>query len=116
MEKMGAVLYSVSKAIKIMYKPKDVLFASVRGEIKHFHFHLIPLYEEDEKKWKKEKQYKDAGHLLEFLGYLEKEGDTKALRERKQKGWNGDKQREEIEKKLEGKITLLQKVTGYISI
>lgn len=99
-----------------MYKPRDVLFASVRGDIEHFHFHLIPLYEEDEKKWKKKKRYKDDGHLLEFLGDLEKEGDARALKERIQKGWDGNRQRKESEKKLEGKIKLLGKVTGYIAI
>jgi len=114
--KMGIALNKISKAIKIIYKPKDILFASVRGHIKHFHFHLIPLYEEDEKKWKKKKRYKDDGHLLEILGDLEKEGDARALKERIQKGWDGNRQRKESEKKLEGKIKLLGKVTGYIVI
>jgi len=104
---LGISIKKVSKAIMECYKPKDVLFASLRGDSKHFHLHLIPLEKKREKSWRKEKLY-GKGHLFEFLGDLEKDGDTKALRERIQQGWDEDKQRKVITKKLKSKVKQLK--------
>jgi diadenosine tetraphosphate (Ap4A) HIT family hydrolase len=44
-----AALASVARFLIKHYKPKDILFSSVRGDINHFHCHLIPLWDHEEK-------------------------------------------------------------------
>ena len=50
-------------------QPKDFLFASLRGNIKHFHTHIIPLWLEDESRWRAD--FEGTGRLFEFLGFLD---------------------------------------------
>jgi diadenosine tetraphosphate (Ap4A) HIT family hydrolase len=109
---LGIAIKTVSKAIMECYRPKNVLFASLRGDIKHFHFHLVPLHEKEEKKWRSETLY-EGGHLFEFLGYLEEKGDTEALQKRIQKGWDKKTQREVIVKRLKNEVEKLRNITGY---
>jgi diadenosine tetraphosphate (Ap4A) HIT family hydrolase len=47
---LDAALYEVTEAIRQCYDPapKDILLASLRGDITHFHIHLVPLWPEDE--------------------------------------------------------------------
>ncbi len=73
LEHIDAALVSVTDSLMKHYHPKDILFSSVRGDINHFHCHLIPLWDNEEKIWRKEHLY-ERGHLLEYLGYLEKRG------------------------------------------
>lgn len=112
--KLGIAIRTISKALIGCYRPKDVLFGSLRGDIKHFHFHLIPLHEDEEKKWRLETLYEN-GHLFEFLGNLEKRGDTEALKQRIQEGWNKDKQREFIvnQEEFKSEVKKLGAITGY---
>ncbi len=91
---------------------KDILFASLRGKIKHFHLHLIPLWQEEEKKWRKEKQHED-GHLFEFCGDLESSGDLFYKKERYLKDWTKEEQIKENTKLLELHAKRLRKITGY---
>lgn len=115
LQELGVVLHDVSRAIKNIYKVENVLIASLRGNIVHFHLHLIPLHKEIEERWRKIKQY-NKGHLFEFLGDLEKEEVLKILLERKQKGWDENVQRIEITKKLIPEIHKLRNETEYRSI
>jgi diadenosine tetraphosphate (Ap4A) HIT family hydrolase len=93
--------------------PKGILLASVRGDIAHFHFHLIPLWKEEEKDWRTQQRYGDPGHLLEYLGFLEKSSTKRALFERIANGWSEEEQREEITKTLKPYVEELRNLTGY---
>lgn len=112
---LGTSLGAVASYLINYYKPKDILFASVRGDIQHFHCHLLPLWETEEAKWRhrmKDKGY-EKGHLIEFIGYLEKCGDEAAKREREKEGWDHERQRAEITKKLKPDVEALRQLTGY---
>lgn len=111
-DKLGLAMKEVSEIILEYYKPDDVLYSSVRGDKKHFHFHLFPFWEIKAEEWRKERRY-DKGHLLEFLGHLEHLGDDFWKRERNLKEWKDEKQRDEIIKLLEPQVRALRKITGY---
>lgn len=108
----GSALAQVAGYLVSNYQPKDVLFSSLRGHERHFHCHLIPLWECEEKSWRKDHLY-ESGHLMEFLGYLEKTGDERAVLERCQNGWDVDTQRKKMCRRLEPDIKALQSLTGY---
>ncbi len=94
---IGDALANVIQALKTHFKPKDVLFASLRQALPHFHVHLIPLWKEQEANWRKSKADQSVygkGHLLEYLGILEQRGDLNAADERGINGWSEDEQRE----------------------
>ena len=110
---LGDALSDVTQVIKQQYDPKDVLIASVRGDVKHFHIHLIPLHKDEEDAWRRVTGYKDS-HLLEFLGSLEKRRDFQVL-ELEAKGKSEEQQRSVAEKELETEIQELRKKTGYTS-
>jgi len=95
------------------YKPKDILFASVRGDIIHFHCHLIPLWNDEEKAWRTQQRYDERGHLLEYLGFLEKSGDKRSAFERIMNGWTEQEQRKKITKTLKPHVEELRTLTGY---
>jgi diadenosine tetraphosphate (Ap4A) HIT family hydrolase len=92
---------------------KNVLLASLRGDIKHFHFHLLPLWPKEEKRWREVTGYRDS-HLMEFIGSLEKRHDFLLL-ERASKGKKEEEQRLESTRELLGEIQALRRVTGYKS-
>jgi hypothetical protein len=57
------------------------------------------LYEDDESAWRnsqKEKERYKEGHLMEFLGHVEKQGDDRAEAERKESGLSEEQQRTRI--------------------
>jgi diadenosine tetraphosphate (Ap4A) HIT family hydrolase len=95
------------------YKPKDILFTSVRGDVAHFHCHLIPLWDDEEKAWRRQQRYDDRGHLLEYLGFLERSGNKRAVFERVMNGWTEPEQRKEITKTLKPYVEELRELTGY---
>jgi diadenosine tetraphosphate (Ap4A) HIT family hydrolase len=108
----------VTSAIVEAYEPKplDILFASLRGDLRHFHLHLIPLWEDGERCWRKITGYRSA-HLMEFLGSLEKRHDFEVL-------WNqaearGEEQRSEAQqrtdctKTMTDQVDRLRRITGY---
>jgi diadenosine tetraphosphate (Ap4A) HIT family hydrolase len=96
------------------YSPKDILFSSLRGDVTHFHVHLIPLWADEEDSWRKGKSdgY-ERGHLMEFLGNLEKQGDEVAERERRTRQITEDEQRQEITETLKPEVEELRKLAGY---
>lgn len=113
---MGASLGEVATALMKYYSPKDILFSSVRGDIAHFHLHLIPLWAKEEDLWRKDKGEKyNKGHLLEFVGSLEKQGDQCAEEDRKNRGIGKEEQRREIGEKLKNEVKGLREVTGYLN-
>ncbi len=76
--RLGSALSEVMNVIKRHYGAKEILLSSLRGDLKHFHIHLVPLYKKEESEWRKVTDYEN-GHLMEFLGSLERRGDHKAL-------------------------------------
>jgi len=115
---ISSSLPNIITALKVHYKPKDVLFASLRGSEGHFHIHLFPLWEQEESAWRRSKPDQDfykKGHLLEFLGFLEERGDRRAAAERQAEMWTECEQRELIIQKDQFKSDLaaLRRITRY---
>jgi diadenosine tetraphosphate (Ap4A) HIT family hydrolase len=110
----GATLGEVATTLMKHYGPKDILFSSLRGDVTHFHVHLVPLWADEEDSWRKGKgdSYK-TGHLMEFLGNLEKQADEVAERERRTRQITEDEQRREISETLKLQVEELRKVSGY---
>jgi diadenosine tetraphosphate (Ap4A) HIT family hydrolase len=109
-----AALQEVTEAIGKCYDPapKDILLASLRGDITHFHFHLVPLWPEDEQCWRKVTGYKN-GHLMEFLGSLEKRHNFLLLECEAKKGKDEETRRKESTLQMTTEIQKLRDITGY---
>jgi diadenosine tetraphosphate (Ap4A) HIT family hydrolase len=115
---LSTALSKTIAALKNVYQPKDILLASLRGSEGHFHFHLVPLYEDDERAWrnsKKDKERYKNGHLMEFLGHVEKQGDDRAEAERRKSGLSEEQQRTRIVVSQKSDIEKLRLVSGYYS-
>ena len=110
----GSTLGLVATSLMKNYNPKDILFSSLRGDIPHFHVHLIPLWAHEENSWRKDKgdDYK-SGHLMEFLGKLEKEANESAERERRTRKITPDEQRRQITETIKSEVEDLRRLTGY---
>jgi len=113
LSRLGNALSDVIKALKLHYVPKDILLASLRGDVKHFHIHLIPLYKNEENEWRKVTGYQKH-HLMEFIGALEKRGNYRVLRS-EANGVKEEQQRAKFEKdpKTIKDIKKLRNLTGY---
>ena len=98
----------VSQSLMEYYKNRNpqkgkfvnLLYALVCGDEGHFHFHIIPRWSNDEKKWRKSEKIFEKGFLLSFLSFLELEADEYARIERAINCWCKTKQRIEITKKF----------------
>ena len=90
LSRLGKALSDVIKVLRNHYPAKDILIASLRGDVKHVHIHLIPLWKNEENEWRKVAGYK-KGHLMEFIGALEKRGNDRTLRSQA----NGVKEKEQ---------------------
>lgn len=112
LESLGKSLQKIFRVLKKVYAVENIAISSLRGNIKHFHFHLIPIHTEEEKKWRLKKQYK-KGHLFEFLGDLEKIGVEQSSKQRIEKGWNENDQHQIITQKLQPEIKKLRKEISY---
>lgn len=64
-------LVAVVDIMQAHYQPKDSLFASLRGSMKHMHTHVYPIWDEEEAAWRRNNQRPGTGQLLQFLGSLE---------------------------------------------
>ncbi len=109
-------LWKAIQAVKTVYQPKNVLLSSLRGS--ESHFHLVPLHEDEEKGWRnlqKDKEGYRNGHLMEFLGYLEKQGDERAKEERRKSGFSEEQQRTKIIASQKPEIEKLRLAAGYYS-
>jgi len=111
-------LWNAIQAVKTVYQPKNVLLSSLRGSESHFHFHLVPLYEDEEKAWRNSQKNKEGyenGHLMEFLGYLEKQGNERAKEEERKSGLSEEQQRTKIVASQKPEIEKLRLAAGYYS-
>ena len=110
----GATLGEVATALMKHCRPKDILFSSLRGDIAHFHVHLIPLWANDEDSWRKGKgDGYIRGHLMEFLGNLEKKADEEVEHKLRTRQITIEELRREITEELRLEVDELRKLTGY---
>jgi len=111
---LDAALHEVIEAIQKCYDPapKDILLASLRGEIRHFHIHLVPLWPEDEQYWRRVTGYKQH-HLMEFLGSLEKRHNSLLLEREAKERKDEEAQRVESTRQMAPEIEKLRNITGY---
>lgn len=103
-------------ALKSNYGTNNILLSSLRGSVPHYHFHLVPLHEHERTAWRNSQNdkegYKD-GHLMEFLGHLEKQSDDRG----KKSGLSEEQQRIEIvaSQEYSTAIEKLRLVSGYFA-
>jgi diadenosine tetraphosphate (Ap4A) HIT family hydrolase len=111
---LEVALLNVTNAIEQCYdpKPKNILLASFRGDEGHFHFHLVPLWPEEEQCWRRVTGYPKA-HLMEFLGSLEKRHDFEVLWKEAKDKIPEYEQRAKFTKLISGEIEKLRKITKY---
>jgi diadenosine tetraphosphate (Ap4A) HIT family hydrolase len=119
-EVLAGLSTAIVKTIKIMkkcYIPKDILLSSLRGSESHFHFHLVPLWEHEEKEWRNTQkdrgQYKN-GHLMEFLGYLEKRANERDEIQRRKRGLTVEEQRNEYIVSLDLEVEKLRTIAELL--
>jgi diadenosine tetraphosphate (Ap4A) HIT family hydrolase len=108
-------LATVARVLQKHYQPKDILFASMRGDITHTHCHLIPRWKDEEVRWRENNSYGEKGHLLEFVGFLEKTGDATAKAQRDDKGLTDEEQRTALVNtpSFRADVEALRRLTGY---
>jgi histidine triad (HIT) family protein len=107
LKSLGDSLKEIFRILKKVYKVDNITISSLRGNIQHFHFHLIPIHGIEEMKWRVEKGHK-KGHLFEYLGYLEIKGFEKSEKQRIEKGWTKHYQRDVTTDTLRGEILSLR--------
>ncbi len=111
---LDEALHEVTEAIRQCYNlaPKDILLASLRGDIPHFHIHLVPLWPEDEQCWRRVTGY-NKGHLMEFLGSLEKRHNFLTLECEAKERKDEETQRTESTLQMAPEIQKLREITKY---
>jgi len=110
---MGSALAAVVQALRHHYPgAKDVLFSSLRGNVRHFHVHLLLLWPDEEERWRSVTGYPDS-HLMEFLGALEQRHDFLVLQRAVKEKKSEDAQRHEGSVGLAADIEALRRITGY---
>lgn len=110
---IGRALGAAVAALRQRYPgAKDVLFSSLRGNVRHFHLHLLPLWPDEEEQWRRVTGYADS-HLMEFLGALEQRHDFMVLYRTVKEKKPEDVQRSEGAASLSGEIAALRQITGY---
>ena len=103
---------TVSQMLLTHYHPKDILVASLRGRDPHLHFHLVPLWEEEEREWRK-KSLRKKGYLMEYLGHVEHTAETRIELERAQNRLSEDEHRELIIPQLQSDVIALRAMSLY---
>lgn len=103
---------AVTEILLAHFCPKDILVASLRGRYPHVHFHLVPLWEEEECAWRKHSLRK-KGYLMEYLGYLEHAAETRLEAERAQMGWSEEEHRNHMIPQLQSDINALRSMSFY---
>lgn len=101
-----AAMADVVELLQSHYAPKDILVASLRGKEPHVHWHLVPLWQEQEREWRLRSRY-ESGHLFEFLADADQRAQSKAFDERVARNWNPDQQRASIANELKSDVQAL---------
>jgi len=111
---LDIAIAAVTQIMFSHYHPKDVLLASLRGRDPHIHFHLIPLWEEEERAWR-ESSLRKKGYLFEFLGYVEHTAETRLETERALHGLSEDEHRSLFIPQLQPDVDALRAISRYDS-
>jgi diadenosine tetraphosphate (Ap4A) HIT family hydrolase len=101
----------IADVLKEEFDAYDVLVTSLRGNVKHVHFHVVPLTHATENEWRR-KAHWVKGHLHEFLGYHERESFIRYQCEREKQGWTEEEQRVEHSKNLQLQAMRLRAIIG----
>ena len=109
---LDVAIATVSQMLLSHFRPKDILVASLRGRDPHLHFHLVPLWEEEEREWRT-KSLREKGYLMEYLGHVEHTAETRIESERAQNGLSEDEHRELLIPQLQPDIIALRAISLY---
>lgn len=109
---LETAIAAVSRILLAYYQPKDILVASLRGRDPHMHFHLMPLWEEEERAWRKETR-REKGFLMEYLGYVEHTAETRITAERTRSRLSEDEFRELTIPELKPDVNALRAISSY---
>jgi diadenosine tetraphosphate (Ap4A) HIT family hydrolase len=109
---LDIAIAAVSQILLAHYRPKDILVASLRGRDPHLHFHLVPLWEEEEREWRT-KSLRKKGYLMEYLGHVEHTAETRIESERAQNGLSEDEYRELLIPQLRPDVIALRAMSLY---
>ena len=109
---LGAALSDVVPVLLKYYSVKEVLLTSLRREVKHFHLHLLPVWPDEEKAWRRVTGYPHS-HLMEFIGSLEKKRDFLLLDRATKRGKSEEEQRSECTAKLRPDVRALRRMAGH---
>lgn len=101
------VLAKVAEALKAAYSAKHILVGSLRGSVRHMHFHLIPVSDAEEKRWRAASNW-EKGHLFQFLGDQEREAFLRHQKERIEMGWSESEQRAHIVASMQNQVSILK--------
>ena len=87
-------LAEVARVLTVYYRPKHVLFASLRVKDPHIHLHMFPVTNEQEEEWRMRKGAGyDSGRFFEFLGDQERDSSSAHRFERERNGWTDEQER-----------------------
>jgi diadenosine tetraphosphate (Ap4A) HIT family hydrolase len=109
---LDSAIPAVAGILSTHFRPKDILVASLRGRDPHVHFHLIPLWPNEEAAWR-EISHRQRGHLFEFLGHTEFTAEERARIEREQQGLSEDEQRQLHARQLLPDVQVLRDLSSY---
>ena len=106
---IDTALADVAKLLRGHYRPKHVLFASLRASDPHVHLHVFPVSESAVAEWRERKgNGHESGRLFEFLGDLESTAFSAQSAERERNGWSKAQQRSAHAQKLRPDVGALQ--------
>lgn len=110
---LDVALDAVARTLQQCYPAiNDLLFCFLRGDVRHFHVHLVPLWPDEEQEWRRVTGY-PRSHLMEYLGALEQRHDFLVLHRSAREHKSEEAQRLESTESLAGEIEALRRVTGY---
>jgi diadenosine tetraphosphate (Ap4A) HIT family hydrolase len=109
---LDTAIPAVAGILMTHFRPKDILVASLRGRDPHVHFHLMPLWPDEETAWR-EKSHRQRGHLFEFLGHIEFAAEERARNEREQQALTEEEQRRLYGRRLLPEVRALRELSSY---
>jgi diadenosine tetraphosphate (Ap4A) HIT family hydrolase len=109
---IDVAIAAVTQILLDHFCPKDILLASLRGRDPHVHFHLVPLWAEEEQAWRKH-SLRRKGYLMENLAHMDYSAETRLEAERTQMGWSEEEHRDRIIPQLQPDVDALRALSCY---
>ncbi len=109
---IDVAIAAVTQLLLTHYCPKDILVASLRSRDPHVHFHLVPLWEQEEHAWRK-RSLRQKGYLMEYLGHVEHSAEIRLEAERARMGWSEEEHRDRIIPQLRSDVDALRIMSCY---